>query len=62
MSDDKNVQDLRDRSKVSESDEYEFQYLERKLNVDREAIREAIEQVGNRRDKVEEYLTNTRGL
>lgn len=62
MSDNKNVQDGRDRSKVSESDEYEFQYLERKLNVDKAAIREAIEQVGNSREKVEEYLTNTRGL
>jgi Spy/CpxP family protein refolding chaperone len=62
MSDDKNIQDGRDRSRVDAHEDYELSYLEEKLNVDRAAIREAIEQVGNDRAKVEEYLTNNKGL
>jgi hypothetical protein len=62
MSDDKNIQDGRDRIRVDAHEDYELSYLEEKLNVDRAAIREAIEQVGNDRAKVEEYLTNNKGL
>lgn len=56
MSDDKNLQDGRDRSRVSGSEEYELQYLAEKLNVSTEEVRKAIEQVGNSREKVEEFL------
>jgi len=56
MADDKKMQDGRDRSRVSGSEEYELQYLAEKLNVSTEEIRRAIEQVGNNREKVEEYL------
>lgn len=56
MADDKNLQDGRDRSRVSGSEEYELQYLAEKLNVSTDEVRKAIEQVGNSREKVEEYL------
>ena len=56
MADDKNLKDERDRNRVSGSEEYELQYLAEKLNVSAEEIRNAIEKVGNNRDKVEEFL------
>jgi hypothetical protein len=56
MSDDKNIQDGRDRSKVDGNESYELSYLEEKLGVSREQVRKAIEEVGNSREKVEEYL------
>ncbi|MGZ3846677.1 MAG: DUF3606 domain-containing protein, partial [Flavisolibacter sp.] len=42
--------------RVSGSEEYELQYMAEKLNVSTEEVRKAIEQVGNNREKVEEYL------
>ena len=61
MADDKNMQDGRDRSRVSGSEEYEMQYLAEKVNVSTEEVRRAIEQVGNSREKLEEYLRGNRG-
>ena len=56
MTDNKNGRDGRDRTRVSGSEDYELQYLAEKLNVSNEEIRKAIEQVGNNREKIEEYL------
>ncbi|WP_432709861.1 DUF3606 domain-containing protein [Pedobacter sp.] len=56
MADNKNFQDGRDRSKVSGNEDYELSYLQKKLGVSREQVREAIKAVGNSREKVEEYL------
>jgi hypothetical protein len=56
MSDNKQVQDGRDRSKVSASENYELSYLEEKLGKSRKEIEAAIKSVGNDRQKVEEYL------
>jgi hypothetical protein len=56
MSDNKNIQDGRDRSKVDGNESYELSYLEEKLGVSREQVKKAIEEVGNSREKVEEYL------
>ena len=61
MADDKNMQDGRDRSRVSGSEEYELQYMAEKLNVSIEEVRRAVEQVGNSREKVEEYLRGRSG-
>ncbi|HEY6956186.1 MAG TPA: DUF3606 domain-containing protein [Flavisolibacter sp.] len=61
MADDKNRQDGRDRSRVSGSEEYELQYLAEKLNVSTEEIKKAIEQVGNNREEVEQYLRGRGG-
>lgn len=56
MSDDKNKQDGRDRSRVAGDESYELSYLEEKLGVSREEVRAAIKAVGNDREKVEAYL------
>lgn len=56
MADNKNIQDGRDRSKIDGNEDYELSYLQEKLGVSREKVRQAIEAVGNSRDKVEEYL------
>lgn len=56
MSDNKNIRDGRDASKVSGEEDYELSYLEEKFGVSREAVREAIEQAGNNREAVEAYL------
>jgi hypothetical protein len=56
MSDDKNKQDGRDRSKVAGNEDYELSYLEEKLGVSRDQVKAAIAAVGNDREKVEAYL------
>ena len=56
MADNKNIQDGRDRSKVDGNEDYELSYLQEKLGVSREQVREAIKAVGNSRDKLEEYF------
>jgi hypothetical protein len=60
MADNKDQRDGRDRSRVAGNEEYELQYLAEKLNVSVEEVRKAIEQVGNNREKVEEFLRNRR--
>jgi hypothetical protein len=56
MADNKDLRDGRDRSRVSGSEDYELQHIAEKLNVSTEEVRRAIEQVGNSREKVEEFL------
>jgi hypothetical protein len=60
MADDKNIQDGRDRSRVSGSEEYEIQHIAERLNVSTEEVRRAIEQVGNNRERIEEHLRENR--
>jgi hypothetical protein len=60
MADNKNARDGRDRSRVSGSEDYELQHIAEKLNVSRAEVRKAIEQVGNNREKVEEFLKRNR--
>ncbi|TKC65013.1 DUF3606 domain-containing protein [Pedobacter hiemivivus] len=57
MSDDKNKQDARDRNQVAGNEDYEVQYMADKLNMSKERIKEAINAVGNDRQKIEEYLS-----
>jgi hypothetical protein len=56
MADDKNRRDNRDRTRVSGSEQYEVRYLAEQLNTTDEEVKKAIEQVGNNREKIEEYL------
>jgi hypothetical protein len=56
MADNKDLRDNRDRERVAGNEDYEVNYLAQKLNVSAEEVRKAIEQVGNSRDKVEDYL------
>ena len=56
MSDNKENRDNRDRSRVAGSQDYEVSHIAEKMNVSADAVRKAIEKVGNSREKVEEYL------
>ena len=56
MADDKNLRDGRDRSRVAGNEDYEIQHIAERLGVSAEEVRRAIQQVGNNREKVEEYL------
>jgi Protein of unknown function (DUF3606) len=58
MADNKDIRDGRDRSRVAGNEEYELSYLAEKLGVPTEKVRQAIQEVGNDRQKVEEYLKN----
>ncbi|RYE52780.1 MAG: DUF3606 domain-containing protein [Sphingobacteriales bacterium] len=56
MADDKNKQDGRDDSRIDANDSSELNYAAEQFGVSIDRIREAIEKVGNSRDKVGEYL------
>ncbi|HVF80489.1 MAG TPA: DUF3606 domain-containing protein [Flavisolibacter sp.] len=56
MSDNKNLQDGRDRAKVAGEEDYEVAFLAKKFGVSAEQVRKAIEEVGNSRKKIEERL------
>lgn len=56
MADNKDIQDGRDRSKVNGNESYELSYIEEKLGVSRDQVREAIDAVGNNREAVEDWL------
>lgn len=56
MADDKNLRGGQDRSRVAGNEEYELQHIAQKLGVSAEDVRRAIEQVGNNREKIEEFL------
>lgn len=56
MADNKNIQDGRDRNRVSSSDEHELRYIAEKFGVPIERVKDAINSVGNDRGKVEEFL------
>ncbi|HYO21406.1 MAG TPA: DUF3606 domain-containing protein [Flavisolibacter sp.] len=60
MADNKDLRDGRDRERVAGNEEYEVSYLAEKLNVSAEEVRNAIEKVGNNREKLEEYLSGNR--
>ena len=56
MADNKNLRDDRDRNRINPSEEYEVRHVAEKLGVSAQEVRRAIEQVGNNREKVEEFL------
>ncbi|RYY22369.1 MAG: DUF3606 domain-containing protein [Chitinophagaceae bacterium] len=56
MSDNKDLRDGRDRDRVAGNEDYEVRHLSEKFNVSAEEVRKAIHQVGNSREKIEEYL------
>lgn len=60
MADNKDLRDGRDRERVAGDEDYEVNYLAQKLNVSADEVRKAIQQVGNSREKVEEYLQGNR--
>lgn len=56
MSDNKDLQDGRDRTRVAGNEDYEVSFLAEKMNVSAEEVRKAIREVGNNREKIEERL------
>jgi hypothetical protein len=56
MPDNKELRNKQDRGRVSENENYELAYLEEKMGVSRDEVKAAIQEVGNERLKVEEYL------
>ncbi|RYZ21591.1 MAG: DUF3606 domain-containing protein [Chitinophagaceae bacterium] len=61
MSDNKNMRDGRDRSRVAADEQYEVQHIAEKFNVSAEEVRRVIEEVGNSREKIEERLRGNGG-
>jgi hypothetical protein len=57
MADDKTKKDFRDRDRVAANEDYELDYLAKKHGVTRGQVIEALEAVGDEREKVEAYLT-----
>lgn len=58
MPDDKNQRGQRDRDRIDPNEPYELRHVEQKLGVSREQVLQAIAEVGDNREKVEEYLRN----
>ena len=56
MADNKDLTDGRDRERVAGNEDYEIRHLSEKMNVSAEEVRRAIQEVGNNREKIEEYL------
>ena len=56
MSDDKNKTGGQDRGRVAGGQDWEISYMTQKFNVSKEQVEQAINAVGNSREKVEEYL------
>lgn len=61
MADNKDLQDGRDRSKVSGSEPYELQHIAEKHGVTIDEVKKVIERVGSSREKIEEQLSNRGG-
>ena len=61
MADNKDLRDGRDRSRVAGEESYELQHIAEKMGVSQEEVRSAIQQVGNSREKIEEYLRTGSG-
>ena len=58
MSDDKTNRGPADRRLVNANEPYELKHVQEQLGVSREEVLEAIQEVGNEREKIEEYLKN----
>lgn len=56
MPDNKDIRGGRDRQKINPGEPYEVRYAAEQLGVSQEEILQAINEVGNDRQKIEEYL------
>ncbi|MBO9571072.1 MAG: DUF3606 domain-containing protein [Chitinophagaceae bacterium] len=56
MPDNRENRGQRDRQRIDADELYEMNYIADKLGVSKEEVRNAIAEVGNNREKVEEYL------
>jgi hypothetical protein len=58
MTDNKKKQDGRDDNKIDSNDPNEVAYAAKQFGVTSARLKQAIEQVGNSREKVKNYLAN----
>jgi hypothetical protein len=58
MTDDKSKTDMRDRSRVAGTEDYEVDYLAEKAGVTREQARELIKRYGNDRETLMKHAMN----
>ncbi|MCS3801105.1 DUF3606 domain-containing protein [Niastella sp. OAS944] len=56
MPDNKEDRGARDRNRVNINEEYELQHIAEKLGVSTDEVKKAVSEVGENREKVEEYL------
>lgn len=56
MADDRNKKDFRDRNKIAADEDYELDYVAKEHGVSRQNVLDAINAVGNDRQKVEQHL------
>jgi hypothetical protein len=61
MSDDKNKSGGQDRQRINVHQDYELRDWARSLNTTPERIKEAVQAVGDRAEKVREYLNEKPG-
>lgn len=61
MSDDKSKTGGQDRERINVNEDYELRDWSRSLNVTPERLKEAVQAVGDRAEKVREYLKNKKG-
>ena len=58
MTDNTDLRGNEDRNRINTNENYELRYIEQKLGVSREQLLQAIHEVGNNREEVEQYLRN----
>jgi len=56
MADNTSNRGQQDRVRVNGNEDYEVNYIAVKLGVSTQAVKDAIEKVGNNREKIEEHL------
>ncbi len=56
MSDNKELKGQQDRDRVAGSEDYELRYMAEKLGTSEEMVKMAIKEVGNSREKIEDFV------
>ena len=62
MPDDTQTRSGQDRERINVNQDYEVRYWTKELGVSAERLKQAVDAVGDRADKVREYLTPDRSL
>lgn len=62
MPDDTQTRSGQDRERINVNQDYEVRYWTKELGVSAERLKQAVDAVGDRADKVREYLTSDRSL
>ena len=62
MPDDTETRSGQDRERINVNQDYELRYWTKELGVSAERLKQAVDAVGDRVEKVREYLTSDRSL